>query len=155
MGVTDNLTGVAELLRGGKEVGVRVDKTSRLQIIDGHLDCKRLIDIKVLQVGGGRKFARGHLARARDGAHRCRVAGTALLLLTVGEITLRTIRFGEQQAKVDEIVRCSERGDLTSFGTVRTKTIGADTLLDDPRVESKGRLSVISSNKLKDPLIKR
>ena len=99
VGVTDDVVLVVQLLRRPEIVRVWINKISRVEMLDRHLDLERHVRLHRVQVGGSDELRRGHVGKRGDDTHRGRIAGTPFELLAVG--------YGQVdgQAKVDEVVR--------------------------------------------------
>ena len=115
-------------LRGCKEVLGRVHERARVQVLDRHLDGEVLVRGDCLAVLGEHELRRGHVRLSGDDTHWCGVAGAGGDLLAVRD---REVRDG--RAKVDEVVRRRERGDLAGLGLVLT--VVREALGDDRGVE--------------------
>jgi len=114
MRVTYDLALSIELLRGREVVGLRVHKVTGLHALDGHANSEGRIWGDVLQVRGVLELRRRHCGGCGDLAHRCWVARSCFYLLTVCERLLC------RGAKVNEVVRRSERRRLTRCGGLVT-----------------------------------
>ena len=119
-----------QLLWRRKVIGVWVDEEAGLHSLDRKLD----IDVRVgrdrIEISGADEFSRGDVRRRRDHTHRRGIARSACDLLAV-----RDGRIGDRQAKVDEVVGRSQRGDLSCLATLTSLTVARKTLRNDSRVK--------------------
>jgi hypothetical protein len=114
VGVTDEGTGVVDLLRGSIVVLLSVDEITRDQVVDLHLDSEGRIGLEGLEVLRELELRAGHLVGGEDAANDGRVAAATTDLLTVGEGDLLG------SAEVDEVVLRGEGRNLTRVGDILT-----------------------------------
>jgi hypothetical protein len=110
--VTDEDTLAIELLRSHVVRLLSIGEHAGLHVVNVHLDGERLVGGDSVLVGGAGKLARGHVGLWDNVTHWDRVARTPGDLLTV--------RDGLSDAKVDEIVRGGQGGNLSSDGGLLT-----------------------------------
>lgn len=105
--VADDGTAAAKIL-GSRVVGrLSVSEGAGLQVVDLELDIKVLVGLDVAVVRGVIDDGRHHLGLGGDLAHGDTVAGTASLLLTIGE--------GRTGANVDEVGIVAARQLVSAF----------------------------------------
>ena len=110
--VTLDITSTVNLLRSSEVVLLSVGEESSLEVVDGHRDGERGVGLDGIAVLGVLELGGRHVGLSSDDTHGCRVAGAGLDLLTI-----RKRKVGNSQTEVDEVVRRSERSNLTSGGS--------------------------------------
>lgn len=112
MRMANNVPVLVNLLGRGKVRRGRVGEGAGGEVLDRELDVERRVrGGDVAQVGRVLEFHGRHVRRRRDDAHRRRVAGPGLDLLTVHDGLARHGR-----AEVDKVVRRGERSNLARRG---------------------------------------
>ena len=110
--VTLDIASTVNLLGSSEVVLLGVGEESSLEVGDGHRDGERSVGLDGIAVLGVLELGGRHVSLSSDDTHGCRVAGAGLDLLTIGER-----KVGNSQTEVDEVVRRSERSNLTSGGS--------------------------------------
>jgi len=128
--VTDDKTLRVRGLGRGEVVGVGVDKVTRVEIVDRHLNGEVGVGGDGREVRRVDELGRRHRGGGSDQTHGRRVTRTGLDLGAVGE------REAVLSAEVDEVVGGRVRRDLTSTFRVSTSlTILLKARLDERRVQ--------------------
>lgn len=107
--VANNVASVSELLRSRVIGVVGVGKGSQVHVGDLDVDIEVLVGLGLGAGHGACDNGRGHVVLRWNLTHGDTVAGTLLVLLTIGQ--------GLAGAEVDEVVVISNGGGLAIFGT--------------------------------------
>jgi hypothetical protein len=123
MRVSDEDTIAVNLSRGGKIIGLGINKVASVKIRDGNVDSEILVGGDGIEVLGGLELGRRHTSRGENATHDRGVAATARDLASVGE---GDILLGG--AEVDKVVLRGQGGNLARCG-------GALTVLRETRLD--------------------
>lgn len=136
MSVSNNLSGIVHSLWRSKVVLLCVYKVTSVQVIEVKRDGELGVCLDSSTVLWKGEFSTGHVVDRGDNSNGCRVARTCGDLLAVGKREV-----GNEETKVDKVIRGCQRGDLSWVWDVLTVIL--ETRGDDTRIECQRSLRIV------------